>query len=71
MRERAEAKDVKHLVGLQGQASPVLNKVRKLVAAGAIGEVISASLIASLSKWGPRLPAAEAYRTKVESGATS
>jgi predicted dehydrogenase len=64
------ARGVRHLVGLQGQASPVLNEVKQLVAGGAIGEVISASLIASLNNWGPQLPAAEAYRTKVESGAT-
>jgi predicted dehydrogenase len=70
MHERADAKGVKHLVGLQGQASPVLNEVKKLVGAGAIGDVISASLIASLNNWGPQLPAAEAYRTKLEGGAT-
>jgi predicted dehydrogenase len=70
MHEHAKARGVRNLVGLQGQASPVLNEVRQIVAAGAIGEVISASLIASLNNWGPQLPAAEAYRTQVEGGAT-
>jgi predicted dehydrogenase len=68
MLERAEAKGVQHVVGLQGEASPALNEVRKLVSGGAIGDVISASLISSLNVWGPRLPPSEAYRTKVESG---
>jgi predicted dehydrogenase len=70
MRDAAEARGVRHIVGLQGRASPVLNEIRTLVADGAIGEVISASLIASLNVWGPRLPASEAYRTKIESGAS-
>jgi predicted dehydrogenase len=70
MHAAAEAKGIRHLVGLQGQASPVLNEIRKLVVDGAIGEVISTTLVASLNNWGPRLPAAEAYRTRAESGAT-
>lgn len=70
MRDAADAGGVRHVVGLQGRASPVLNEIRKLVAEGAIGEVISATLIASLNVWGPRLPPSEAYRTQVESGAS-
>ncbi len=70
MLRAAEKHDVRHLVGLQGQASPALCTVRDLVADGSIGEIISASLIASLNNWGPRLPPAEAYRTQKESGTT-
>lgn len=70
MRAAAASRGVLNLVGLQGRASPPLNAVRDLVREGAIGEVISASLVSSLSNWGPRLPAAEAYRTEKSSGAT-
>lgn len=70
MRDAAAAAGVLGLVGLQGRASPYLNAVRDLVAEGAIGTVISASLVSSLANWGPKLPAAEAYRTDRASGAT-
>jgi predicted dehydrogenase len=70
MRDAATATGVVNIVGLQGRASPYLNAVRALVAEGAIGEVKSASLVSSLSNWGPRLPPAEAYRTSRDSGAT-
>lgn len=71
MAERAKARGVANMVGLQGRMHPVLNEVRKRIAGGEIGDVISASLISSLSSWGPRLPASEAYRTRVEGGATA
>lgn len=70
MRSAAERRGVTTIVGLQGRASPYLETIRKLVAEGAIGDVISATLVSSLNNWGPRLPPAEAYRTKKESGAT-
>jgi predicted dehydrogenase len=71
MHAGAAAKGIRHMVGLQGQVAPVLNQVKKLVEEGAVGEVISATLIAALNNWGPRLPQTEAYRTKREGGATA
>jgi predicted dehydrogenase len=68
MRDAAEARGVRHVVGLQGRASPALNEIRSLVAGGAVGEVISTTMISSLNVWGPRLPPSEAYRTQLESG---
>ena len=66
----AQASGVRHMVGLQGRAHPVLNQVRDLVQAGDIGTVISCSLLSSLASWGPRLPEAEAYRANRAEGAT-
>lgn len=67
----AAAQSGRHcVVGLQGRAAPAINAARALIASGAIGEVISASLVSSLNNWGPKLPASEAYRTRRESGAT-
>ena len=70
IRDAAAKHGVKAIVGLQGRASPYLNAIRDLVTGGAIGQTLSATLVSSLNNWGPRLPAAEAYRTKRESGAT-
>jgi predicted dehydrogenase len=70
IRDAAAKRGVKAIVGLQGRASPYLNAIRDLVASGAIGQILSTTLVSSLNNWGPRLPAAEAYRTKRESGAT-
>jgi len=70
IRDAAARRGVKALVGLQGRASPYVSAIRDLVADGAIGRILSATLVSSLNNWGPRLPAAEAYRTKRESGAT-
>lgn len=70
MRDAARKAGTLTVVGLQGRMSPYLNAVRALVAEGAIGELRSATLVSSLANWGPRLPPAEAYRTRRESGAT-
>jgi len=70
IRDAAATRGVKAIVGLQGRASPYLNVIRDLATGGAIGRILSATLVSSLNNWGPRLPAAEAYRTKRESGAT-
>jgi predicted dehydrogenase len=61
---------VRHMVGLQSHVHPVLAEARHLVRQGAIGRVISTTLVASLSNWGPVLPAGEAYRMDAAFGAT-
>jgi predicted dehydrogenase len=66
----AEKAGVRHMVGLQGQVHPTLNRVRELVRKGDIGQVISCSLVSSLASWGPRLPQSEAYRADRAGGAT-
>jgi predicted dehydrogenase len=64
------ASGVHHMVGLQSHVHPVLCHARDLIARGAIGEVISATLVASLNNWPPRLPQAETYRIDPRFGAT-
>ncbi|XTI83100.1 NAD(P)-binding protein [Cenococcum geophilum] len=50
----AKEKGVKTMVGVQGRASPVVVKLKELVNSGAIGEVVSTDVAASL---GPRMEA--------------
>ncbi|MGX9964097.1 Gfo/Idh/MocA family protein [Roseomonas sp. F4] len=70
MLRAAQRHGVRHMVGLQSHVHPVLAEARHLVQQGAIGRVISATLVASLSNWGPVLPAGEAYRMDASFGAT-
>lgn len=55
----AQDKAVPAFVGLQGHASPAIRYIRDLVASGRIGDVISATFVASAGAWGatvePRL----------------
>lgn len=57
----ADAKGVRHIVGLQSRASPVIQRVRDLVAEGYIGKLRSSSLIASGMVWGPFIDQANLY----------
>jgi predicted dehydrogenase len=66
----AQRSGVRHMVGLQGRVHPVLDRVKAMVQAGELGELVSVTLSSSLASWGPRLPPAEEYRTHRESGAT-
>ena len=56
-RDLAEAKGVRHAVGLQTRNHPAIRYLRELIAAGAIGEVLSASLhysIGTAEAWSER-----------------
>jgi predicted dehydrogenase len=70
MLRAVERRGVRHMVGLQSHVHPVLAAARDLVRQGAIGRVISTTLVASLGNWGPVLPAGEAYRMDARFGAT-
>ena len=70
MAAAAQRSGRRHMVGLQGRIHPVLMHVRKLLRDGFIGRMLSETLTSSLSSWGPRLPAAEEYRTDRGGGAT-
>ena len=54
LRDLAHAKGVIHQVGLQGRSNPAINQVRDLIAAGEIGEVVSATMVVSGSGAGAR-----------------
>ena len=70
MLQAARSSGVRHMVGLQGRVHPVLLHAKQMIADGAIGRLLSVSLISSLASWGPRLPPAEEYRTDRANGAT-
>ena len=54
MRELAEAKGVKHMVGLQARGAPVFNHMRQLIAEGYVGRVLSCTMNSSLGGAGIR-----------------
>jgi predicted dehydrogenase len=55
MHDLAERRGNRHVVGLQGGASPTIRYVSDLIAEGAIGRVLSATSIASAPNWGSTL----------------
>jgi predicted dehydrogenase len=63
----AEAKGVRHAVGLQGQWSPTINYVKDLVAEGYVGEVLTATLIGCAPNWGATLD--RSYQADFANGA--
>ncbi len=70
MRDAAASRGLVGMVGLQSHAHPVLAEARRLIAAGAIGRVVSATLVSSLNNWWPHVAASEAYRFDPAFGAT-
>jgi predicted dehydrogenase len=63
----AEAKGVRHVVGLQGQWSPTINYVKDLVADGYVGKVLTATLIGCAPNWGATLD--RSYQADFANGA--
>jgi predicted dehydrogenase len=67
---RAEAAQVRTVIGLQARFSPVIAHARKLVADGYVGEVLSSTLIGSGTAWGGQTDRAHRYLYDAASGAT-
>src|ERR1700693_827810 len=67
MRDAAERRGVRNVVGLQGQASPAINYVKDLIAEGHIGRVLSATLFVNAGNWGKTID--RAYQTDRANGA--
>lgn len=63
----ADAKGVRHVVGLQGQWSPAINYVKDLVAEGYVGKVLTATLIGCAPNWGATLD--RSYQADFANGA--
>lgn len=63
----AEAKGVRHAVGLQGRVSPAINYVRDLIGEGFVGKPLAATLFVNAANWGPTLD--RAYQAYFENGA--
>jgi predicted dehydrogenase len=58
------------VVGTQAIASPEVNFVRKLVADGYVGEVLSATYVSAGVSWGEQIPRGDAYAMDSKNGAT-
>jgi predicted dehydrogenase len=67
LRDAAQAKGVRHAVGLQGQVSPAINYVKDLIAEGHIGRVLSGTLFVNAGNWGKTID--RAYQTDHANGA--
>ena len=57
-------------VGLQTRSSPVINHVRQLLAEGYVGEVLSSSIVASVSNFAPEVIPASVYLLDRKNGAS-
>ncbi|GAA2519755.1 Gfo/Idh/MocA family protein [Winogradskya humida] len=57
-------------VGLQGRSSPTFRWLRDLVAQGYVGEVLSATVVASSTEWGTPVPPRGVYTLDRTLGAT-
>jgi predicted dehydrogenase len=67
MLDAAEAKGVRHAIGLQGRVSPSINYVRDLIAEGYVGHPLSGTLIVNAPNWGATLD--RAYQAIFANGA--
>ena len=70
MRDLAEAKGVRHMVGLQARGAPVFNRLKDLVAEGYVGDVLSCTMLSSLPGAGRR-PSSFAWAADRAKGANT
>lgn len=69
MAAAAEGAGVHTAIGLQGRANPAARRAEALVAEGAIGQALTARVVATTSGFGPEFPSAYAYFDDSTSGA--
>lgn len=67
MRDAAERRGIRHVVGLQGQVSPAINYAKDLIADGYIGRALSATLFVNAGNWGKTID--RAYQADRANGA--
>ena len=67
LRDAAEARGIRHAVGLQGQMSPAINYARDLIAHGYVGRVLTATMIGCAPNWGATID--RAYQADRANGA--
>ena len=67
MLSAAEARGVRHAIGLQGRVSPSINSVRDLIADGYVGTPLCATLFVNAANWGATLD--RAYQAYFSNGA--
>lgn len=68
----ANAAGVRHVVGLQGRKSPIVNYAKDLVAEGYVGQVLSASLtVSGAGRGGPTVTEDRIWAADRDNGATT
>jgi predicted dehydrogenase len=67
---RAAARGVRGFVGLQAWSAPAVRFIRDLVHGGAVGEVLSASVLGAGDRWGPTIHPSVTYLLDKKNGAT-
>jgi predicted dehydrogenase len=65
----AQAKGVRHMVGLQGRVLPAIAYARDLIADGYIGRVLSATVVTCSPGWGTNIDTDMIYQADVSNGA--
>lgn len=70
MARAAEAAGVRTAIGLQTRRNPAARRARELLAAGAVGRVLSARVYSSTAAFGPTVEAAMAFGEQAENGVT-
>jgi predicted dehydrogenase len=70
MRDLAENKGVRHMVGLQARGAPAVSRTRDLIADGYIGRPLSCTMIVATPGWGIEFTSARAYLADRSTGAT-
>lgn len=66
----AKTQNLHGFVGLQARCAPVVNQVKRLVADGFVGDVLSSSVVASGRGWGASVLPASMYLLDEANGAT-
>lgn len=67
---RAAARGVRGFVGLQARSAPAVRFIRDLVHGGAVGEVLSTSVLGTGDRWGPTIHPSVTYLLDKKNGAT-
>jgi predicted dehydrogenase len=67
---RAAARGVRGFVGLQARSAPAVRCIHDLVHGGAVGEVLSTSLLGAGDRWGPTIHPSATYLLDKSNGAT-
>lgn len=65
----ARARGVRTLVGLQARQDPSIRKARELVSSGALGDILSTTMLASGMIFGPQTQPGFTYALPIENGA--
>jgi predicted dehydrogenase len=70
LEQLAQTRQVRGYVGLQARAAPAVRYIRDIIASGAIGDVLSTTLVGSGDAWGATVHPSAVYLTDRANGAT-